>query len=35
MVDLAEKVAGGQFARSIVKVVDPNRFGIKPGDILI
>ena len=35
MVDLAEKSAGGRFARSIVKVVDPSKFGIKPGDILI
>ncbi len=34
MVDLAEKAAGGPFARSIVKVVDPSKFGIKPGDIL-
>ena len=35
MVDLAEKAAGGGFARSIVNVVDPSKFGIKPGDILI
>ena len=35
MVDLAEKAAVGRFARSIVNVVDPSKFGIKPGDILI
>ncbi len=34
MVDLAEKAAGGRFARSFVKVVDPSKFGIIPGDIL-
>ncbi len=34
MVDLAEKAAGARFARSIVKVVDPSKFGIIPGDIL-
>ncbi len=35
LVDLAEKAVGGRFKRSIVKVVDPSKLGITPGDFLI
>lgn len=35
LVDLTEKAAGGRFKRSIVKVADPSKFGITPGDFLI
>jgi HD-GYP domain-containing protein (c-di-GMP phosphodiesterase class II) len=33
--DLAEKTSGGRFTRSIVKVADPSKFSITPGDILL
>jgi hypothetical protein len=35
MTDLAEKAASGRFTRSIVKVADPAKFNITPGDLLI
>jgi HD-GYP domain-containing protein (c-di-GMP phosphodiesterase class II) len=35
LVDLAEKSAGGGYKRSIVKVADPAKFAIAPGDFLL
>ncbi len=32
--DLAETTGGGRFKRSILKVTDPSKYGIKPGDVL-
>ena len=34
-VDLAVPEAGGQYARTIIKTADPDRYGITPGDYLI
>jgi HD-GYP domain-containing protein (c-di-GMP phosphodiesterase class II) len=34
-VDLAVPEAGGQYARTIIKTADPERYGITPGDYLI
>jgi hypothetical protein len=34
-VDLAVPEAGGQYARSIIKTADPDRYGITVGDYLI
>ena len=34
-IDLSEKTADGGVKRSIVKVTDPAKYGIKPGDFLI
>ena len=34
-VDLAVPESGGQYARTIIKTVDPERYGITPGDYLI
>jgi HD-GYP domain-containing protein (c-di-GMP phosphodiesterase class II) len=34
-VDLAVAEAGGQYARTIIKTADPDRYGITPGDYLI
>jgi HD-GYP domain-containing protein (c-di-GMP phosphodiesterase class II) len=34
-VDLAIPEAGGQYARTIIKTADPERYGITPGDYLI
>ena len=34
-VDLAVPEAGGQYARTIIKTADPERYGIVPGDYLI
>ena len=34
-VDLAVSEAGGQYARTIIKTADPERYGIVPGDYLI
>lgn len=34
-VDLAIPEAGGQYARTIIKTADPDRYGITPGDYLI
>ena len=34
-VDLAVPEAGGQYARTIIKTADPERYGIIPGDYLI
>ena len=33
--DLAVPEAGGQYARTIIKTADPDRYGITPGDYLI
>jgi HD-GYP domain-containing protein (c-di-GMP phosphodiesterase class II) len=35
VVDLAIPEAGGQYARTIIKTADPDRYGITPGDYLI
>lgn len=35
VVDLAVPEAGGQYARTIIKTADPDRYGITPGDYLI
>jgi hypothetical protein len=35
LADLAERDAGGGFARTIIKVTDPERFGIKVSDYFI
>lgn len=35
LVDLAEKDAAGNFARSIIKTADPERYGIKVGDYFV
>jgi HD-GYP domain-containing protein (c-di-GMP phosphodiesterase class II) len=34
-VDLAVPESGGQYARTIIKTADPDRYGITPGDYLI
>ena len=34
-VDLAVPEAGGQYARTIIKTADPERYGVVPGDYLI
>jgi HD-GYP domain-containing protein (c-di-GMP phosphodiesterase class II) len=34
-IDLAIPEAGGQYARTIIKTADPERYGITPGDYLI
>lgn len=34
-VDLAVPEAGGQYARTIIKTADPDRYGVTPGDYLI
>jgi HD-GYP domain-containing protein (c-di-GMP phosphodiesterase class II) len=34
-IDLALPEAGGQYARTIIKTADPERYGITPGDYLI
>ena len=34
-VDLAVPETGGQYARTIIKTADPDRYGITPGDYLI
>jgi HD-GYP domain-containing protein (c-di-GMP phosphodiesterase class II) len=34
-IDLAIPEAGGQYARTIIKTADPDRYGITPGDYLI
>jgi HD-GYP domain-containing protein (c-di-GMP phosphodiesterase class II) len=34
-VDLAIPEAGGQYARTIIKTADPDRYGITPGDYLL
>jgi HD-GYP domain-containing protein (c-di-GMP phosphodiesterase class II) len=34
-IDLAVPEAGGQYARTIIKTADPERYGITPGDYLI
>jgi hypothetical protein len=34
-VSLTEKDEGGAFKRSIVKVTNPNRFGLTPGDYFV
>ena len=34
-IDLAAPEAGGQYARTIIKTADPERYGITPGDYLI
>jgi hypothetical protein len=33
-VDLSEPGPGGRFKRSILKVTDPTKYNIKPGDVL-
>jgi HD-GYP domain-containing protein (c-di-GMP phosphodiesterase class II) len=35
VVDLAIPEAGGQYARTIIKTADPDRYGITPGDYLL
>ena len=35
LVDLAVPETGGQYARTIIKTADPDRYGITPGDYLI
>ena len=35
LADLAIPEAGGQYARTIIKTADPDRYGITPGDYLI
>jgi len=35
VVDLAVPEAGGQYARTIIKTADPERYGVTPGDYLI
>ncbi len=35
VVDLAIPEAGGEYARTIIKTADPDRYGITPGDYLI
>jgi hypothetical protein len=35
VVDLAIPEAAGQYARTIIKTADPDRYGITPGDYLI
>jgi HD-GYP domain-containing protein (c-di-GMP phosphodiesterase class II) len=35
LVDLTETISGGAFARSIIKVTDPERYDIKPSDYFV
>jgi HD-GYP domain-containing protein (c-di-GMP phosphodiesterase class II) len=35
VVDLAVPEAGGQYARTIIKTADPDRYGVTPGDYLL
>ena len=35
LVDLAEVTPEGSFKRSIIKVTDPDKYGIEPGDYFV
>ncbi len=35
LVDLAERDESGNFSRSIIKVTDPDKYGITPGDAFV